>query len=65
MTSLAQKRLLLDLTPLDTPSGPRGIGRYIRDLAAGLTELPREELSGFEVVGLARLGWNGDYRLVV
>jgi glycosyltransferase involved in cell wall biosynthesis len=56
-------RLVLDLTPLDTPSGPRGIGRYIRELALGLSELPRGELDGVEILGLTALGWNGDYRL--
>jgi len=56
-------RLVLDLTPLDTPSGPRGIGRYIRELALGLSELPADELDGFEIVGLTSLGWTGDYRI--
>jgi glycosyltransferase involved in cell wall biosynthesis len=56
-------RLVLDLTPLDTPSGPRGIGRYIRELATGLSELPKDELDGIEIVGLTSLGWTGDYRL--
>ena len=52
-------RLLLDLTPLDTPSGPRGIGRYIRELALGLSELPTRELEGMEIVGLTSLSWTG------
>ena len=52
-------RILLDLTPLDTPSGPRGIGRYIRELALGLSELPREELGGIEIMGLTSLSWTG------
>jgi glycosyltransferase involved in cell wall biosynthesis len=52
-------RLLFDLTPLDTPSGPRGIGRYIRELALGLSELPHEALGGIELVGLTSLGWDG------
>ena len=52
-------RILLDLTPLDTPSGPRGIGRYIRELAIGLSELPRDELGGIEIVGLTALHWTG------
>jgi glycosyltransferase involved in cell wall biosynthesis len=54
-------KLLIDLTPLDTPAGPRGIGRYIRELARGLAELPEEELSGIELVGLTSLGWDGSY----
>ena len=53
-------RILLDLTPLDTPSGPRGIGRYIRQLAIGLSELPARELEGIEIVGLTSLGWTGE-----
>jgi glycosyltransferase involved in cell wall biosynthesis len=53
-------RILLDLTPLDTPSGPRGIGRYIRELALGLSELPREELEGLEIVGLTSFDWSGN-----
>jgi glycosyltransferase involved in cell wall biosynthesis len=54
-------RILFDLTPLDTPSGPRGIGRYIRELALGLSELPPTELRGIEIVGLTSLDWTGGY----
>jgi glycosyltransferase involved in cell wall biosynthesis len=54
-------KLLFDLTPLDTPSGPRGIGRHIRELARGLSELPSEELDGIDLVGLTSLGWDGSY----
>ncbi|HKQ70757.1 MAG TPA: glycosyltransferase family 1 protein [Polyangiaceae bacterium] len=57
------RRLLLDLTPLDTPAGPRGIGRYIRELAEGLSALSDEELGGIEVVGLTSLSWSGEYQL--
>jgi glycosyltransferase involved in cell wall biosynthesis len=56
-------KILLDLTPLDTPSGPRGIGRYIRELAIGLSELPSEELEGVELIGLTALTWTGDCRV--
>jgi glycosyltransferase involved in cell wall biosynthesis len=56
-------RILFDLTPLDTPSGPRGIGRYIRELALGLSALPKEELGDVELVGLTSLTWAGDYRI--
>jgi len=55
-------KLLFDLTPLDTPSGPRGIGRYIRELARGLSELPSDELAGIDLVGLTSLGWDGSYK---
>jgi glycosyltransferase involved in cell wall biosynthesis len=57
------RRILFDLTPLDTPSGPRGIGRYIRELALGLSALPKEELGDVELVGLTSLTWSGDYRI--
>ncbi len=56
-------RILFDLTPLDTPSGPRGIGRYIRELALGLAALPRDELGDVELVGLTSLTWTGDYQI--
>lgn len=59
----SSRRILFDLTPLDTPSGPRGIGRYIRELALGLAQLPKEELAGIELVGLTSLSWTGDYRI--
>lgn len=54
-------KLLVDLTPLDTPSGPRGIGRYIRELARGLAELPAGSLDGIELLGLTSLGWDGSH----
>jgi glycosyltransferase involved in cell wall biosynthesis len=55
--------LLFDLTPLDTPSGPRGIGRYIRELALGLAQLPSDELGGIEILGLTSLTWSGGYQV--
>jgi glycosyltransferase involved in cell wall biosynthesis len=57
------KKLLVDLTPFDTPSRMRGIGRYIRELALGLTELPARELEGIELLGLTSLGWTGEARV--
>src|SRR3954466_11139666 len=57
------KTVLYDLTPLDTPSRIRGIGRYVRQLAVGLSRLSQQELGGARLVGLTRLGWNGDYEL--
>lgn len=56
-------RLLLDLTPLDTPARARGIGRYIRDLATGLSSLPAAEVAGLEILGLTSLEWSGNYTL--
>jgi hypothetical protein len=44
------RAVLLDLTPLVTPSTLRGIGRYVRGLCAGLAELGEQsdiELQGF------------------
>jgi hypothetical protein len=61
MTS--RRRLLLDLTPLDTPARLRGIGRYIRELALGLAALATQERAGIEILGLTRLGWTGRYRV--
>ncbi|HMA95586.1 MAG TPA: hypothetical protein VKP30_23010, partial [Polyangiaceae bacterium] len=40
------KTLLLDLTSLDTPSRTRGSGRYVRELAVGLSRLSPAERSG-------------------
>lgn len=57
------RRLLIDLTPLDTPARLRGIGRYIRELALGLTALPKHELAGIEILGLTSLSWTGDYQV--
>jgi glycosyltransferase involved in cell wall biosynthesis len=57
--SKARPKLLLDLTPLATPGGARGIGRYIRELARGLGELA--PLQDIDLVGLTSLSWNGDF----
>src|SRR5258706_446544 len=53
--------VLLDQTLLDTPARNRGHGRYVRVLAKGLAELPREELGGIELLALTRLGLDGSY----
>ncbi|HEX7669822.1 MAG TPA: glycosyltransferase family 1 protein [Polyangiaceae bacterium] len=50
----------MDLTPLGTPSSQRGIGRYIRDLALGLSKLAPSVLGGIEIVGLTSLDWWGN-----
>jgi glycosyltransferase involved in cell wall biosynthesis len=54
-------KLVVDLTALGTPGGVRGIGRYIRELALGLSELPGDDLAGIDVVGLTWLGWHGEH----
>jgi len=46
--------VLLDLTPLDTPSRYRGIGRYVRGLARALAALPATPQPGLTVAGLIR-----------
>ncbi|HEY5960828.1 MAG TPA: glycosyltransferase family 1 protein [Polyangiaceae bacterium] len=61
---LPAPKLLLDLTPLSTPGGARGIGRYIRELAMGLSELGDSELHGIELVGITALNFKGDYCVV-
>jgi glycosyltransferase involved in cell wall biosynthesis len=55
------KTLLLDLTSLDTPSRTRGPGRYVRDLARGLSRLPADALGGLRLLGLTKLGFDGSY----
>ncbi len=45
-------RVLLDLTPLETPSTLRGIGRYVRGLVQGLTELGQAGWGELEIQGL-------------
>src|SRR3954462_3854559 len=55
----SRRRLLLDLTPLDTPARMRGIGRYIRELALGLAALPKQEFEGIEILALTKLSWTG------
>ncbi len=57
------KTLLLDLTPLDTPSRRRGQGRYVRELAAGLARLPSGALGGVRLLGLTHLSLDGSYRV--
>jgi glycosyltransferase involved in cell wall biosynthesis len=61
-TTPVAPRLVLDLTPLDTPSRPRGIGRYLRELALGLSELPARELAGIDVVALTGVSQLGEPR---
>ncbi len=56
----ARPRLLLDLTPLATPGGARGIGRYIRELASGLATLAPQRWQDIELIGLTSLSWTGE-----
>ena len=48
--------VLLDLTPLETSSRYRGIGRYVRCLAASIASLAPHERAGLEVSGLRTVG---------
>lgn len=54
--------ILIDLTPLDTPSRRRGPGRYLREMARGLASLSPAELRGLKLVGLTHLGLDGSFR---
>ncbi len=55
--------VLLDLTPLDTPSRHRGPGRYLSELALGLRDLPADEMGDLRLLGLTHLGLDGSYRV--
>ncbi len=55
--------VLIDLSPLSTPTRTQGIGRYLRDLAIGLSRLAPAERRGLDFVGLTELGWTGGFRL--
>ena len=55
--------VLLDLTSLDTPSRNRGHGRYVRELAMGLADLPRADRAGLKLLALTHLGLDGAYRV--
>jgi glycosyltransferase involved in cell wall biosynthesis len=64
MVSVSERekpKLVVDLTCLHTPGGARGIGRYARELARGLSELPASEREGIDLVALTWLGWNGEH----
>lgn len=55
--------VLLDLTSLNTPSRNRGHGRYVRELARGLAELPASETAGLEFLALTDLTLSGVARV--
>lgn len=57
------KTLLIDLTSLDTPSRRRGFGRYVRELAVGLSRVAPSELGQLRLLGLTHLGLTGEYRV--
>lgn len=56
------KTILYDLSPLDTLSRVRGIGRYVRELARGLGRLAKQA-DDVRIVGLVRVNWDGSYRI--
>jgi glycosyltransferase involved in cell wall biosynthesis len=55
--------ILFDLTPLDTPSRYRGIGRYVRQLAVGLSRIGAGGFGDLRVVGLTHLKKTGKFAL--
>ena len=55
--------VLLDLTSLDTPSRNRGHGRYVRELALGLAELPHSERADLRFLALTHLSLGGAHRV--
>jgi glycosyltransferase involved in cell wall biosynthesis len=61
------KTVVVDLTPLATPTRLRGIGRYLRTLALGLSRLPSAETRGLRLVALTgldllgRCAWTDDF----
>lgn len=57
------KTVVYDLTPLDTQSRYRGHGRYLRDLALGLSKLREEDTRGYRLLALTHLDWTGAYRV--
>ncbi len=57
------KTLLIDLTSLDTPSRRRGTGRYVRDLAVGLSRLCASDWGDVRPLGLTHLFLDGSYRV--
>lgn len=53
--------VLVDLTPLATPTKLRGIGRYLRTLATGLSRLSPAETGGLRLLALTRLTLDGRF----
>ena len=57
-TSLARRRVLVDLSVLSTSIRVRGIGRYVTELARGLVAVQRES-EDVDLVFLEQLGFGG------
>lgn len=53
MVAANSRKVLLDMSPLDTPSRLRGVGQYVIGLAMGLEALQEEGKLDFTVNGLA------------
>lgn len=49
------KTVLLDLTALNSSHRLRGLGRHVRALASGLSQLPQEQRDEFHLVGLMEI----------
>jgi glycosyltransferase involved in cell wall biosynthesis len=59
----ATHTVLIDLTPLDTPTRLRGNGRYLRELALGLTAVPESMRRGLRLLALTHLDADGAYHV--
>lgn len=51
--------VVVDFSPLSTPTRARGIGRYLQTLALGLSRLDAPAFHGLEVRALLSVGWHG------
>ena len=51
--------VLVDFSPLNTPTRERGIGRYLQTLALGLSRLDSADFAGLRVLALLHVGWTG------
>jgi len=55
--------VIVDLTPLGTPTRMRGIGRYLKTLALGLSRMRATDVTGLRLLALTRLDLMGRYRV--
>jgi glycosyltransferase involved in cell wall biosynthesis len=51
--------VVVDFSPLSTPTRVRGIGRYLQTLALGLSRLEPRAFQGLRVRALLSIGWSG------
>jgi len=55
--------VIVDLTPLGTPTRMRGIGRYLKTLALGLSRMRATDVTGLRLLALTCLDLRGGYRV--